>query len=1068
MTIKKIAAAVTFAALLGLVHSAPAQQTLLGTCSGSVGVVTQGAGLGSVFCTPAAPPPPPAPTVTIAANPTTINPGQSSNLSWNSANATACAASGGWTGSESLSGTQAVSPAASATYALTCSGAGGSASASANVTVASAPPPSGTCSLTSPAFCETFNAGPVANNGRTGDLDPAKWTASRISGDIVTGGGVNPQFVAPIPACRSTFTGTMVYSPRDTLICDPSGSKTAQLMTAAAIQNYGTNNYMVLQPFDFAGRTGKIDFDVDAAIQASASGYPEIDITDQPVPAPTFREFNNFEVGSLPQNAIIVKFLNVCGGTTSSGPSNVMVYNNYVGTILTPTVNGGCVQTSTGQLNHFEIQLSQTQISIYGSDFSSDNATFPNYKLLFQADISLPFSRGYVHVAARNHATFKYAGVLDAIYHWDNIGFDGPVIPALRSYEIPDNTTVSTFTGDAGDPSPQPAKNLGYLLIDAATGRPAGMYDPVNLIPSLSFQNVNLAGAASAQLTFNAWFNASTVYNDAAHIPTTAWGISYSLNGAPFTTVNLTAAQIAAMLNNDTGYQGFFTPVVNVPLSALVQGTNTIKFLPVGAPIDFSPVIANINLLLTPGQQQTSSCGLILGGAPIFCEPFDVVNAGIPSRTGDLDPNVWGVSRFTSWTNFSVGMYNGWTQNTPLSLCDGTTPNVLVPRDVQICNGTLREATADNPSGVFDNGNVLALAMYPKQPFDFAGRTGTVAFDVSNDTHATHAAWPEFWLTDLPTPVPFGGHFFNSFSPNSLGIRLGGMTPAGGQGGCPTNANADKPRWSVDSAIVVRNYVYEDANYQGYSPGTVSNPPLTLTVNDCVVSPPDGSGVMNHVEFRISQSQIEVWASDAGVVATPATLKKIATITNANLSFTRGLIWMVDAHYNADKGFPPSQRSHTFVWDNVAFDGPFTYRDFSYDALDAGVIDAAMNTVDLGKLSFPGQTSTWNVAGLPANPQGTAARVLFNFENASAPNPTVLNVTVNGHAHSVPWPYPDSITNSWRSLAVTIPLTDLVVGTNVVQIGSDQTQITSNVNIVLVNVPGGVPVLPGNSRAYPN
>jgi hypothetical protein len=454
-----------------------------------------------------------------------------------------------------------------------------------------------------------------------------------------------------------------------------------------------------------------------------------------------------------------------------------------------------------------------------------------------------------------------------------------------------------------------------------------------------------------------------------------------------------------------------------------------------------------------------------LGGAVIFCEPFDVVNSGIPSRTGALDPNVWGVSRFTSNTNFGVGQYNGWTAATPILLCDGTTPNVLPPNDVQICNGQLREATDDNPSGVFDAGNVLSLAMYPKQPFDFAGRTGTVSFDLSNDSHGTHAAWPEFWVTDLPVPVPFGGHFFESFSPNSFGIRMGGVTAAGSQGGCPNGNNVNQARWTVDSAIVVRNYVYEDANFQGFSPGTVSTPPLTLTINDCVTSPPDGSGVMNHVEFRINTGEIDVYATDAGVAASPSTLRKIATITNANLTFTRGLIWLEDAHYNADKGFPPSQRSHTFVWDNVAFDGPFTYRDFSYDALDALNVDASTNTVDLGQFSFG--NASWNVLNVPANPQATAVRVLFNFFNQFAPIPTVINVVVNGHAHSVPWPYPDMVQNTWRTLAVTVPITDLVAGTNVVQIGSDQPTITSNVNIVLVDVPGGVPVLPGNSRTYP-
>jgi hypothetical protein len=57
--------------------------------------------------------------------------------------------------------------------------------------------------------------------------------------------------------------------------------------------------------------------------------------------------------------------------------------------------------------------------------------------------------------------------------------------------------------------------------------------------------------------------------------------------------------------------------------------------------------------------------------------------------------------------------------------------------------------------------------------------------------------------------------------------------------------------------------------------------------------------------------------------------------------------------------------------------------------------------------------------------------------------------------------------NTWRTFAVTIPITDLVPGTNVVQLGTDQPTITSNVNIVLVDVPGGVPVLPGSNNTYP-
>jgi hypothetical protein len=454
-----------------------------------------------------------------------------------------------------------------------------------------------------------------------------------------------------------------------------------------------------------------------------------------------------------------------------------------------------------------------------------------------------------------------------------------------------------------------------------------------------------------------------------------------------------------------------------------------------------------------------------LGGAVTFCDTFDTKNPGIPSRTGDLDPNVWGVSRVSQYINFGPGLYNGWPA-TQLQTCNGTT-TVTAPNDIMICNGQLRQASNDNATGAFDAGFVTVLAMYPKQPFDFAGRTGTVSFDVSNDTHGTHAAWPEFWLSNLPVPAPFNHpsspHL--SLPEHGFGVRFAASALPGQWGSCQNGNNLDKRRWTVDSAIVIRNYVMDDTNGLG---GVRTK--MAVKQLDCVISPPDNSGITNHVELRVSQNQIDIYATDAGVAPSPANLKRIAVVTDANLSLTRGLIWIQDVHYNADKGEPgpnvPSQKQHTFVWDNVAFDGPFTYRDFSYDALDVNQPNAATQTIDLGKASLPNQTASWNVLNMPANPKAASVRVLFNFYQFS-PVPKNLNVIVNGHAHSAPWPFPDTQGYTWRTYAVTIPITDLVPGTNVVQLGSDQALITSNVNIVLVDVPGGVPVLPGSKNAYP-
>jgi len=488
-------------------------------------------------------------------------------------------------------------------WSWSCAGSNGgtAASCSVNTSVQSRGTFTATanCNLSSPAFCDTFNEGPSAIRGRGGDLDPSKWAVGRISGEIQSSGGgtANPDLVAPIPACRASFTQTSVYPPNDTLICDPSGTRTSQLMTAAAIQNYGNNSYMIRQPFDFAGRTGKIDFDVDAigatlfhvvGLGNTLGGYPEIDITEDPVPAPTFREFTNFEVGPTPKNGLVLKFSGFAECPNGVAPLNTMVYSNYVGTIIKPTFDHvkGCANTSPGSLNHFEIQVSQTHIDVYGSDSSADNGqTFPNYKLLYSANINLPFSRGYVHVDSRNHATIKYGFGPDVVFHWDNIGFDGPALSAPRAYEIPDNTTALTYNGS-------PAINLGYLLRDGSNGIPAGMYDPVNKINPLSFQNVDISGITSATLTLNAFFNAGT------HTPDTNWGIGYRFNGGTWRTVNLTSSQVAGMSNNSGGPQGITAFVINVPVTDLVQGTNTLEFLPVNSPMDYPPVVSNIDLLL--------------------------------------------------------------------------------------------------------------------------------------------------------------------------------------------------------------------------------------------------------------------------------------------------------------------------------------------------------------------------------------------------------------------------------------------------------------------------------------
>src|SRR5204863_5919583 len=88
-----------------------------------------------------APAAPARPTVTLQANPTSINKGESSTLSWNSTDATQLSIDPG-VGAVTAEGSTKVSPTDSTTYTITATGPGGSASATAAVSVsAPAPPP---------------------------------------------------------------------------------------------------------------------------------------------------------------------------------------------------------------------------------------------------------------------------------------------------------------------------------------------------------------------------------------------------------------------------------------------------------------------------------------------------------------------------------------------------------------------------------------------------------------------------------------------------------------------------------------------------------------------------------------------------------------------------------------------------------------------------------------------------------------------------------------------------------------------------------------------------------------
>jgi peptidoglycan-associated lipoprotein len=92
-----------------------------------------------VAAPPPPPPPPPAPTASLSANPDSIQSGQSTQLTWQTQNATEVNIDS--VGPVEANGSKTVSPASSTTYRLTAKGPGGTQEATARVTVTEAPAP---------------------------------------------------------------------------------------------------------------------------------------------------------------------------------------------------------------------------------------------------------------------------------------------------------------------------------------------------------------------------------------------------------------------------------------------------------------------------------------------------------------------------------------------------------------------------------------------------------------------------------------------------------------------------------------------------------------------------------------------------------------------------------------------------------------------------------------------------------------------------------------------------------------------------------------------------------------
>ena len=309
-------------------------------------------------------------------------------------------------------------------------------------------PQPGKCGFDAPAFCDTFEAGPASAASRSGELDPTHWSVVR--GMPYNSASFDDAFkIGPalIGQCRAALSNVRVLPDSDVLVCDPIPSiPTRHVLATAAAQNYGLSTYRIRQPFDFAGRTGTIKLDIDLTANG-LGGWPALIIAQDPSPTPSF---DWQERGSGPQNGVEIEFDGGWCNTPHTIETSIYTFKDYLQTANVASFDCATPHalSAPDSLNHVEVYITQKHLEVWASDASPDGVTFNNQRMLWAGDWDLPFARGYVSLALRNHATQKYWLGSAANLRWDNIGFDGPVISNYHESSAPDSLT--TYKGLSG------------------------------------------------------------------------------------------------------------------------------------------------------------------------------------------------------------------------------------------------------------------------------------------------------------------------------------------------------------------------------------------------------------------------------------------------------------------------------------------------------------------------------------------------------------------------------------------------------------------------------------------
>jgi hypothetical protein len=104
---------------------------------------------------------------------------------------------------------------------------------------------------------------------------------------------------------------------------------------------------------------------------------------------------------------------------------------------------------------------------------------------------------------------------------------------------------------------------------------------------------VSLDGVKTARLALSAWY-----LNGDSSYKYDQYTLEFRFNGGPWRKRPLTAGELAEL--NGGNNQGQLAHMIDVPLTDLVAGDNTLEFVSENIPQNYPPAVSNIDLILSP------------------------------------------------------------------------------------------------------------------------------------------------------------------------------------------------------------------------------------------------------------------------------------------------------------------------------------------------------------------------------------------------------------------------------------------------------------------------------------